>query len=115
MLNSSHIRRKIEQGPKLRQLIQSSRNPLDMLTDLYLWGQVFSAVVAGGGFRGGCVVGASDARGEEVEERPVYPWDLIGSMYQLLGIDSDGSLPTPKARPSASRPPPQTASSRADD
>ncbi|MFH1574196.1 MAG: DUF1553 domain-containing protein [Acidobacteriota bacterium] len=36
LLNSSHIRRKIEQGPKLRQLIQSSRNPLDMLTDLYL-------------------------------------------------------------------------------
>ncbi|MFH1574197.1 MAG: DUF1501 domain-containing protein [Acidobacteriota bacterium] len=60
------------------------------------WGQVFSAVVAGGGFRGGCVVGASDARGEEVEERPVYPWDLIGSMYQLLGIDPDGSLPHPE-------------------
>ena len=31
------------------------------------------AVVAGGGFKGGHVVGASDAKGEEVKERPVYP------------------------------------------
>ncbi len=28
------------------------------------WGQVFSSVVAGGGFKGGHVVGASDATGE---------------------------------------------------
>ena len=49
------------------------------------WGKVFSAVVAGGGFKGGHVVGASDAKGEEVKERPVYPVDLIGSMYELLG------------------------------
>ena len=51
------------------------------------YGKVFSAVVAGGGFKGGQVVGASDARGEEVKDRPVYPVDLIGSMYELLGID----------------------------
>ena len=37
------------------------------------YGKVFSAVVAGGGFKGGQVVGASDAKGEEVKERPVYP------------------------------------------
>ena len=57
------------------------------------YGACFSAVVAGGGFRGGHVVGASDAKGEEVAERPVYPLDLIGSMYELLGIDPDGPLP----------------------
>jgi uncharacterized protein (DUF1501 family) len=57
------------------------------------YGKVFSAVVAGGGFKGGRVVGASDARGEEVKERPVYPVDLIASMYELLGIDPDGKLP----------------------
>lgn len=57
------------------------------------WGKVFSALVAGGGFRGGRVVGASDAKGEEVKERPVYPWDLIGSMYELLGIDPHGRFP----------------------
>ena len=57
------------------------------------WGQVFSAVVAGGGFKGGSVVGTSDARGEEVKDRPVYANDLIGSIYELLGIDPEGSLP----------------------
>jgi hypothetical protein len=59
------------------------------------YGKVFSAVVAGGGFKGGQVVGASNAKGEEVKDRPVYPCDLIGSMYQLLGIDPDGNLPHP--------------------
>jgi len=57
------------------------------------YGNCFSAVVAGGGFKGGRVVGASDAKGEEVASRPVYPQDLIRSMYELLGIDPDGPLP----------------------
>lgn len=60
------------------------------------YGNVFSAVVAGGGFKGGCVVGASDEKGETVKERPVYPVDLIASMYELLGIDPDGKLPHPQ-------------------
>ena len=59
------------------------------------YGNVFSAVVAGGGFKGGRVVGASDARGEAVKDRPVYPADLIASMYELLGIDPDARLPHP--------------------
>jgi hypothetical protein len=60
------------------------------------YGQVFSAVLAGGGFKGGRVVGASDARGEDVKDRPVYPSDLIGSMYELLGIPTDDKLPNPE-------------------
>ncbi|MBW8042044.1 MAG: DUF1501 domain-containing protein [Planctomycetes bacterium] len=60
------------------------------------WGKVFSAVVAGGGFKGGHVVGASDAKAETVKDRPVYPVDLIGSMYELLGIDTEGKLPHPQ-------------------
>ena len=60
------------------------------------WGQVFSALVAGGGFKGGHVVGSSDARGEEVRDRPVSPADLMGSMYELLGLDPDNTrLPSP--------------------
>ncbi len=57
------------------------------------FGQCFSAVVAGGGFKGGQVVGASDATGENVEERPVYPTDLLGSICELMGIDPDGPMP----------------------
>ena len=57
------------------------------------WGKVFSTLIAGGGFRGGHIVGASDAKGEEVKDRPVYPWDLVGSMYEQLGIDPNGTFP----------------------
>jgi len=60
------------------------------------YGKCFCAVLAGGGFKGGCVVGASDAKGEEVAERPVYPLDVIGSLYELLGIDPDGPLENPR-------------------
>jgi len=60
------------------------------------YGKCFSAVVAGGGFKGGRVVGASNENGTEVAERPVYPADLLGSMYALLGIDPDGPLPNPR-------------------
>jgi uncharacterized protein (DUF1501 family) len=60
------------------------------------FGNVFSVLVGGGGFKGGVVVGSSDARGESVKDRPVYPGDLIGSMYELLGIDPEGTLPHPQ-------------------
>ncbi len=57
------------------------------------FGPCFSVLLAGGGFRGGTVVGASDAKGEKVVERPVYPQDLIGSILELLGINPDAPLP----------------------
>jgi hypothetical protein len=60
------------------------------------YGKCFAAVVAGGGFKGGRVVGASSEKGTDVAERPVYPIDLIGSMYELLGIDPDGPMPNPR-------------------
>ena len=59
------------------------------------FGDVFSVLVAGGGFKGGRVVGASDEKGEKVKERPVYPADLLGSMYLLAGIDAKAKLPHP--------------------
>ncbi len=62
------------------------------------YGRVFSAVVAGGGFQGGQVVGASDQKGEEVIDRPVHPADLIGSMYELLGIDPNSTLRHPQGQ-----------------
>ncbi|HOH29998.1 MAG TPA: DUF1501 domain-containing protein, partial [Candidatus Hydrogenedentes bacterium] len=60
------------------------------------YGNCFSALLAGGGIQGGRVVGASDAKGEEVAERPVYPVDLIGTLYGLLGIDPEAPLPNPR-------------------
>jgi len=60
------------------------------------YGNVFSVLVAGGGFKGGQIVGSSDAKGEEVKERPVYPIDLLGSIYELAGIDTESKLPHPE-------------------
>jgi hypothetical protein len=60
------------------------------------YGKAFSALVAGGGFRGGKVVGKTDEHGENVVERRIYPWDLLGSMYALMGIDSQSKIPVPE-------------------
>lgn len=60
------------------------------------YGNVFSVLVAGGGFKGGNIVGCSDDKGEEVKERPVYPIDLLGSIYELAGIDTNAKLPHPE-------------------
>jgi uncharacterized protein (DUF1501 family) len=72
------------------------------------YGNCFCSVLAGGGFKGGRVVGASDAHGEEVAERPVAPQDVIASIYERLGIDPEGPLRNPrgldvKVMPSAGR------------
>ena len=36
LLNSSHIRRKIEQSAKLRELLQAKRKPREIVDELYL-------------------------------------------------------------------------------
>ena len=59
------------------------------------FGNVFTALIGGGGFKGGHIVGASDAKAEEVQDRPVYPVDLLGSIYALAGIDPTAKLPHP--------------------
>ena len=53
----------------------------------------FSTLVAGGGFKGGCVVGESDETASLPVSRPVSPQDFIGSIYELCGIDPEGPLP----------------------
>lgn len=57
------------------------------------FGQAFSYLVAGGGFIPGKVIGATDKTGENIVERKVYPADLIGTLYLLLGINPYGKLP----------------------
>jgi hypothetical protein len=60
------------------------------------YGKCFDSLLAGGGFRGGRVVGASDATGENVAERPINPGDVIRAIYERMGIDADGPLPNGK-------------------
>lgn len=60
------------------------------------FGNCFSTLVAGGGFKGGQVLGASDTTGSEVAERPVAPSELLGTICTLLGIAPDQALPNPR-------------------
>lgn len=60
------------------------------------FGHCFSSVLAGGGFKGGTVIGESDATGSEVKDRPVHPKHVIASIYTQMGIDPEGRLPNPR-------------------
>jgi len=50
--------------------------------------KAFNLVMAGGGVRGGQVIGATDPGGNEVVERPVSAQDLFQSFCKSLAIDS---------------------------
>jgi hypothetical protein len=63
------------------------------------WPRVFSAVLAGGGIRGGQVIGSSDRVGESPADNPVTPADLARTIYSLLGVDPDRELYTSDGRP----------------
>ncbi|TWT91519.1 DUF1501 domain-containing protein [Stieleria varia] len=51
------------------------------------WPQCYTALLAGGGVKGGYVYGKSDERAKFPEEKPVKPEDLAATIFQLLGID----------------------------
>jgi hypothetical protein len=65
------------------------------------WPRVFSVVLAGGGVRGGQVIGRSDSRGESPADRPITPEDLARTVYTLLGVDPDREFTTRDGRPVA--------------
>jgi hypothetical protein len=63
------------------------------------WPNVFSALVAGGGFRGGQVYGASTADGAYVAADPVSPGDLAATMYHCLGVSPRTEIHDQQDRP----------------
>ena len=63
------------------------------------WPRVFSVLLAGGGIRGGQVIGSSDKTGESPHERPITPADLAASIFTLLGLDPHLTLQTADGRP----------------
>ncbi len=63
------------------------------------WPNVFSCFLAGGGIRGGQVIGSSDADGFEPHDRPVEVADLHATICHTLGIDPDKEVLTPLQRP----------------
>jgi uncharacterized protein (DUF1501 family) len=63
------------------------------------WPRAGFACLAGGGVRGGQVIGATDAHGEVPSDRPVSPPDLAFTLLTLLGVDPTRELATPGGRP----------------
>jgi uncharacterized protein (DUF1501 family) len=63
------------------------------------WGNAMSVVAAGGGIRGGQVIGATSGDGGYPDERPLRPIDLIATVYHKLGIAPNTTLVDPQGRP----------------
>lgn len=63
------------------------------------WPQCYSAVLAGGGIRGGVVHGSSDKIAAAPTSDPTTPQDLLATMHHLLGVDPHSLIHDRQARP----------------
>ena len=61
---------------------------------------VFSCLLAGGGIKGGAVIGTSDKDGARTGQgRPVEVSNIHATVCYAMGIDPDKQVPTPLKRP----------------
>jgi hypothetical protein len=63
------------------------------------WPYAASAVLCGGGIRGGQIIGATTDNGGEPKDRPLSPGDMLASVYRVLGIDHETLLTDRQNRP----------------
>lgn len=63
------------------------------------WGSVFSIALAGGGVRGGIVIGRSDRIGAEPVESPIKPCDYLATVFHCLGFSPETTLNDMEGRP----------------
>jgi len=63
------------------------------------WPGCWTALVAGGGVKGGRMIGASDATASAPAARPVTPQELVATIYHALGIPPDATIPGPDGKP----------------
>lgn len=63
------------------------------------WTNVMSAVVAGGGYRHGQVIGATDRKGYGILERKVTPQDIAATVFTHLGIPLESQWVNGQGRP----------------
>ncbi len=71
--------------PRIGQTVQ---NAMTEKTGRDHWPHAFTALLAGGGVRGGQVHGATTRTGGYVKDSPVSPADLAATILHHLGIDS---------------------------
>lgn len=65
------------------------------------WPQCFSAVLAGGGLKGGQVHGASDRSAAYPTANAVTPQDVTATLYHLLGVEPHSLVHDQQGRPFA--------------
>ena len=65
------------------------------------WPQCGFCLLAGGGVKQGLVYGTSDRHGAFPKDHPVSPGDLVSTVYHLLGIDPETTVPDQTGRPTA--------------
>ncbi len=63
------------------------------------WPQCWTVYFAGGGVKGGRVVGRSDEIGAYPAERPVEPSEVVATIFHSLGLNLEAALPGPQGRP----------------
>jgi arylsulfatase A-like enzyme len=63
------------------------------------WPRAGCVCLAGGGVKGGQVIGATNSFGEVPVERPVGPPDLAFTILRLLGVDPSKEFTTSSGRP----------------
>ena len=63
------------------------------------WPQCWTVYFAGGGVKGGRVVGRSDPIGGYPAERPVTPPEILATIFHSLGFNVEEHLPGPAGRP----------------
>jgi hypothetical protein len=63
------------------------------------WPQCWSIAMAGGGVKGGQVIGASNEHGAYPKDRPVHAAEVAATVLHLLGVDLETELPGPQSRP----------------
>jgi uncharacterized protein (DUF1501 family) len=63
------------------------------------WSRAMSVLMAGGGVKGGQVIGRTNDRGEEPTDAPLKPEDVAVSLYRALGIDPAKEYHTATGRP----------------
>lgn len=63
------------------------------------WGAVQSAVLAGGGIRGGQVYGTTDRDSAYPTSKPVSPEDMLATIYYAMGIAPESEIHDPLGRP----------------
>lgn len=80
---------------------QSSVNDPNQKTGRDHWAGVFSAMFAGGGVRGGQMIGKSDKIGAYPASRGYYPSDLGATIYKALGVDPASEVTDRLGRPLA--------------